>query len=539
MSSNNIKFYHFSTNQSKLNTEVEDSSISFCSETRVISTHGIDYGLFEWDEIPNNEIQSWINNHTVAHYDMSKLTDSYAFSCYGLKPSSKNTVIETTNGSVKIISIPNNTSDEGLFINGMPSESAMSTRNVTVIPSCQCKVSGMSQFTDRFPEGYLSMGAEGINVTEDGIYTVPECDAFSSMISVHNVYGDSEDEGIDKIINISVEYIPIGKSISTPVIPGTFNEYGSYFPDINGNDTYLFLDGMSMSYLHPERAMFLINSYDLDESATLSGNSIHFTKSGYDLALIDYSLSSIRMKVTGLPNGARVLVKGVDNEDHYLGNGVSDIRFNSINPKSRIQEVEYKFSISILDDGTEGIDATVELLFSYEGSYLFSYGGLGGWVMNSNITNDYLSITNIAGFDNLRYESIEIPIFVTKDKDTKSIELDSYSVSKNRFEDKSTVTLSCGSTISESYTLNDIDITNRNSYIVSRKGGVISFKVGDNEFSLTENESISESYVTPYLMNGGITIFYNSIIFDQIPEKDTDGFTKQDLIDYVLEYILK
>lgn len=146
--SNFIKFYHFNTKESRDNTEIDDTSISFCKEDMSIETHGVRYGVFEWNEIPDNEIQSWINNHTVAHYDMSKLTNSYAFSCHGLKPSGKNTVIETTNGSVKIISIPNNVSDEGLFIHGGLNRNAR-----RIIPSCQCKVSGMSQFIDRFPEG--------------------------------------------------------------------------------------------------------------------------------------------------------------------------------------------------------------------------------------------------------------------------------------------------------------------------------------------------------------------------------------------------
>lgn len=530
--SNFIKFYHFNTKESRDNTEIDDTSISFCKEDMSIETHGVRYGVFEWNEIPDNEIQSWINNHTVAHYDMSKLTNSYAFSCHGLKPSGKNTVIETTNGSVKIISIPNNVSDEGLFIHGGLNRNAR-----RIIPSCQCKVSGMSQFIDRFPEGYLSMGVESINVTEDGIYTVPECTADGSMISIHNVYGVSEDnEGTDKIINVSVEYIPIGKSISTPVIPETVNAYGSYISDLSENNTDLYLDNLSISYLHPEYVMYLVNSHNLDESATLSGNSIHFTKSGYNLASINCSLSSIRMKVTGLPNGARVLVIGIDGEDHYLGNGTSNIKFNSVNSKSGIEVVRYGFDISIIGNETEEVDVTVELLFSYEGSYLLSMGMI---MMNSNITNDYLSIMNIAGFDNISYDSIEIPIFTTKDKDTKSTELDSYSISKNKLEDKSIVTLSCGSTTKNSYPLDDIDITNKNSYIVSRKGEVISFKVGNNEFSLTENESIKEFYVTPYLAYGSGTLFYNSIIFDRIPEEDTDGFTKQDLIDYVLEYILR
>ena len=51
--SNFIKFYHFNTKESRDNTEIDDTSISFCKETRTIKTHGIEYCKFEWEEIPS------------------------------------------------------------------------------------------------------------------------------------------------------------------------------------------------------------------------------------------------------------------------------------------------------------------------------------------------------------------------------------------------------------------------------------------------------------------------------------------------------
>ena len=36
----------------------------------------------------------------------------------------------------------------------------------------------------------------------------------------------------------------------------------------------------------------------------------------------------------------------------------------------------------------------------------------------------------------------------------------------------------------------------------------------------------------------GSMAFYKSILFDSVPTKETDGFTEQDLIDYVLKNII-
>lgn len=56
----------------------------------------------------------------------------------------------------------------------------------------------------------------------------------------------------------------------------------------------------------------------------------------------------------------------------------------------------------------------------------------------------------------------------------------------------------------------------------------------------TESNTISPVYFSKnqrdsYFAN---LAFYNSIGFDSVPTKETDGFTEQELIDYVLENII-
>lgn len=54
------------------------------------------------------------------------------------------------------------------------------------------------------------------------------------------------------------------------------------------------------------------------------------------------------------------------------------------------------------------------------------------------------------------------------------------------------------------------------------------------------NNTISPIYFSVNQHNGYFAnlAFYNSIGFDSVPTKETDGFTEQELIDYVLENII-
>lgn len=56
----------------------------------------------------------------------------------------------------------------------------------------------------------------------------------------------------------------------------------------------------------------------------------------------------------------------------------------------------------------------------------------------------------------------------------------------------------------------------------------------------TESNTISPIYFSTKLYNGYFAnlAFYGSIGFDSVPTKQNDGFTEQDLIDYVLKNII-
>ena len=58
---NKVSFYHFNTEEAMNSaTNLKDTDIAFCKETKVIKTHGVEYGrALEWEELgAENEPES-------------------------------------------------------------------------------------------------------------------------------------------------------------------------------------------------------------------------------------------------------------------------------------------------------------------------------------------------------------------------------------------------------------------------------------------------------------------------------------------------
>lgn len=52
MANNLVSFYHFNTEEAMNQANLKDTDIAFCTETKVIKTHGVEYGrALEWNEL--------------------------------------------------------------------------------------------------------------------------------------------------------------------------------------------------------------------------------------------------------------------------------------------------------------------------------------------------------------------------------------------------------------------------------------------------------------------------------------------------------
>lgn len=82
------------------------------------------------------------------------------------------------------------------------------------------------------------------------------------------------------------------------------------------------------------------------------------------------------------------------------------------------------------------------------------------------------------------------------------------------------------------------------SYVLSANNGLMTCYVGEEKATLAGTYGQTGTNMSLFLSDNnnktrfGSMAFYKSILFDSVPTKETDGFTEQDLIDYVLENII-
>lgn len=53
---NTVNFYHFNTEEAMNQSNLKSTDIAFCAETKVIKTHGVEYGRqLQWAELGSSE----------------------------------------------------------------------------------------------------------------------------------------------------------------------------------------------------------------------------------------------------------------------------------------------------------------------------------------------------------------------------------------------------------------------------------------------------------------------------------------------------
>ena len=82
------------------------------------------------------------------------------------------------------------------------------------------------------------------------------------------------------------------------------------------------------------------------------------------------------------------------------------------------------------------------------------------------------------------------------------------------------------------------------SYVLSANNELMTCYVGEEKATLAGTYGQTGTNMSLFLSDSdnktrfGSMAFYKSILFDSVPTKETDGFTEQDLIDYVLKNII-
>lgn len=454
----------------------------------------------------NKVIEKWIKEHMVFWYDMSKPVDVYVPSVTYANPfvnlGGKITYDKTINKCI-ITHTPTNNNNIAFW--------QIIVKPLQTVKSYKIRVTGL-------PEGFTMkgrLGYDSIQITSDGEYDIPEYKNSHTTNSSYSGFYLAGDNVNDVDCNIVVEEIPIKQSVPTNEIL----KANPYLQDHSGNNRPLKLNNFLFA------AMSGVGGYDIASTnilpdranVTVTDNRIiHITKK---LSTTDSMVNIVpansnpthKFKITGLSDGRQVSLENRNGGFYTFDNGEHEVTLTYPEGTTSLYN-------AIGVTGSAGdMDVTIEFIPRYPNALV------------TDGVDDYGQIQNLQHGVKVLFVTIN-PFIDGKfiyDQRLNTTEPWLFAV----FNDKGSIAYNSRNSNGKTY----IDGTLNESTIVSallNKKQII---------TIVNNDVTGDKTKTPIFFsntdhNSGwiSSAFYNSIGFDSVPTKETDGFTEQDLIDYYI-----
>lgn len=460
----------------------------------------------------------WIKEHMVFWYDMSKPVDTYSqnFNNWRSHPSvNADIIITSTSFVITRFATLNDTVK--CYI---PDQ----TKN---FPGMKVEVKGIVDGQELY-WGY-SATVKLVNITSDGTYDIPPLETVKGNLSFRN-------GNIAGACNITITQLPSGQSVPTNEIL----KANPYLQDFSGNNRPLKLNNFlfaAMSgvggyeYNYLDSALFITYLSGVRGDGTITDNTITINNVKVSSGVIETRVNSpskkYKVRVTGITSNEtlRYVVYG-DTSLGELATIIFDMKKDgeyelpastysaTYNMKWQVIAASYPHTCNItieqipsypnalVTDGVddygvvENLQQGVKVLFYTCNNFrlsqmLYDQRKIG----YDNIQSSYFSI--FAGANTIAYNARNVDGITYIDG-----ELNESIIVDNLLKKKTIITIV-------------------NNSVDSEKTGRPSF------FSTYNNLG--------YFAN---LAFYNSIGFDSVPTQQTDGFTEQDLINYVLENLI-
>lgn len=459
---------------------------------------------------PKPNIADWVKEHMVFWYDMSKpvdvyvpgVTDANSF----VNGGGKLTYDKAINKCI-ITHTPTNNNNIAFW--------QVIVKPLQYVESYKIRVTGL-------PTGFTikgRLGYDDIQITSDGEYDIPEYrNSSTTNISYPGFYlaGDNVN---DVDCNIVVEEIPTKQSVPTNEIL----KANPYLQDFSGNNRPLKLNNFLFA------AMSGVGGYDISSTnilpdranVTVTDNRIiHITKK---LSTTDNMVNIVpansnpthKFKVTGLSDGRQVSLVNRNGGFYTFDNGEHEVTLTYPEGTTSLYN-----AIGVTGDIGD-MDVTIEFLPKYPNALV------------TDGVDDYGVVENLQQGVKVLFITIN-PFIDGKfiyDQRLNTTEPWLFAV----FNDKGSIAYNSRNSNGKTY----IDGTLNESTIVSallNKKQII---------TIVNNDVTGDKTKTPIFFsntdhNSGwiSSAFYNSFGFDSVPTKQNDGFTEQDLIDYVLENLI-
>lgn len=440
----------------------------------------------------NKVIEKWIPKHMVFWYDMSKPVDVYAenFNDWTKFTGTKYTV---TNKSVNITNFD-------------------AVNNACIYIAKSKKFSGITITVDGLLDGQeIAWGYNNnplVRMPKNGTYTLEPIDSVTGNIGFRSI-------NIVGACNITITQLPSGQSVPTNEIL----KANPYLQDHSGNNRPLKLNNFLFA------AMSGVGGYDIASTnilpdranVTVTDNRIiHITKK---LSTTDSMVNIVsansnpthKFKITGLSDGRQVSLENRNGGFYTFDNGEHEVTLTYPEGTTSLYN-------AIGVTGSAGdMDVTIEFIPRYPNALV------------TDGVDDYGQIQNLQHGVKVLFTTIN-PFVDGKfiyDQRLNTTEPWLFAV----FNDKGSIAYNSRNSNGKTY----IDGTLNESTIVSallNKKQII---------TIVNNDVTGDKTKTPVFFSntdhdsGWISsAFYNSIGFDSVPTKETDGFTEQDLIDYYI-----
>lgn len=451
-------------------------------------------------------IEKWVKEHMVFWYDMSKPVDVYVPGVTYENPfvngGGKLTYDNAINKCI-ITHTPTNNNNIAFW--------QIIVKPLQYVESYKIRVTGL-------PEGFTMKGRLGyvsIQITSDGEYDIPEYKNSSTTNSSYPGFYLAGDNVNDVDCNIVVEEIPTKQSVPTNEIL----KANPYLQDFSGNNRRLKLNNFLFA------AMSGVGGYDISSTnilpdranVTVTDNRvIHITKK---LSTTDNMVNIVpansnpthKFKITGLSDGRQVSLVNRNGGFYTFDNGEHEVTLTYPEGTTSL------YNAIGVTGSTGDMDVTIEFIPRYPNALV------------TDGVDDYGQIQNLQHGVKVLFTTIN-PFVDGKfiyDQRLNTTEPWLFAV----FNDKGSIAYNSRNSNGKTY----IDGTLNESTIVSallNKKQII---------TIVNNDVTGDKTKTPIFFsntdhNSGwiSSAFYNSIGFDSVPTKETDGFTEQDLIDYYI-----
>lgn len=449
----------------------------------------------------------WVKEHMVFWYDMSKPVDVYTQNFNDWQNYNPNSVSITNNKIVvnglidnfRIASIGKETESFSVFIEGLGDKNLVYRVK-------------LDENSDQITNIKL----------KDGENVLPH--SFATTVAFMGV------SGVTDYIGLTITQLPSGQSVPTNEIL----KANPYLQDFSGNNRPLKLNNFLFA------AMSGVGGYDISSTnilpdranVTVTDNRIiHITKK---LSTTDNMVNIVpansnpthKFKITGLSDGRQVSLVNRNGGFYTFDNGEHEVTLTYPEGTTSLYN-----AIGVTGDIGD-MDVTIEFLPKYPNSLVTDGVDDYGVVENFKSLQNYMMFFQCA---------IIRPNTTNGMFSTTSIE--SGTPGWMLLQGNSAYYVRFGNNVYKTFNVTS-SIGNKISYVLSANNGLMTCYVGEEKATQAGTYSQTGANMSLFLSDiirktrFGSMAFYKSILFDSVPTKETDGFTEQDLINYVLENLI-